>query len=221
MINKTLLVIVIFLFVSCVDIKIRAEGFDEEVMGEIIKFSGGVVTSYLIHEGGHFLAGKVTNTSMDFNIGGNNQFMSFTEHSESRSKGLLISVSGLLIHPVSSEIILQTKGINKNDNFVRGMMFWNVCNPIMYSLDYWVIHRTNSMGGKNSNYAGDISGIEYYSDRGSANGFAIGISALALFQGYRFLKTQDWAPDWLKTENKINLAPLPSGGFIIGYKIDF
>ena len=110
--------------------------------------------------------------------------------------------------------------IDKNDAFVRGMMTWNILNSVLYSLDYWVFHSTNKING--NSYQGDLAGIEHYSNKAAADGFALSISAIAVFQGYRFINTQSWAPDWLKEDShSISLAPLPSGGFIIGYKFDF
>ena len=48
----------------------------------------------------------------------------------------------------ASEVILDVKSINKNDAFVRGMMTWNVLNPILYSLDYWVFRFSNQQNGQ-------------------------------------------------------------------------
>ena len=78
----------------------------------------------------------------------------------------------------------------------------------------------NRMNG--NSYQGDLAGIERYSNKAAADGFALSMSAIAVFQGYRFLKTQSWAPDWLRENSHgMSLAPLPSGGFIMGYKFDF
>ncbi|MHA2408366.1 MAG: hypothetical protein ACXACA_08355, partial [Candidatus Ranarchaeia archaeon] len=72
------------------------------------------------------------------------------------------------------------------------------------------------------NYEGDLQGIERYSDESKANLFAIGIVAIAASQGYRFLKTQTWAPDWIKDNpHDLNFVPLGSGGFALTYTIPF
>jgi hypothetical protein len=192
---------------------------NEDTIVSVLKFSSGVAFSYLAHEASHFLVAKVTNTEMDFKVGTDNQLVGFEEHSNTRSKGLAINSAGLISHLVSSEVILDVNGIDKNGQFVRGVMAWNIVNPIMYSLDYWFIHSANKLSG--GKYQGDISGIEYYSSKDIANGYALSISAIAAFQGYRFLKTQSWAPDWLKTDYRVSLAPLPSGGFVLGYEYKF
>lgn len=195
-------------------------GEDAITFSSVLKFSGGIASAYLIHEGSHLLVAGVTNTSMSMEAGTYNQPISFRENANTRSKGFAIDSAGLISQLVGSEIILQVDKIDKNDAFVRGMVAWNIWNPIMYSLDYWVFHSTNKING--NKYEGDISGIEYYSNKATADGFALSISAIAAFQGYRFIKTQSWAPDWLKdNSHSMSFAPLPSGGFIIGYKFDF
>lgn len=188
--------------------------------GSVLKFSAGSVAAFSIHEGAHALVAKVTNTDMTWEIGNYNQPLAFTEHANSDAKGAAINHAGLISQAIGSEIILQSEKIDKNDAFVRGMMAWNIINPIMYSLDYWFIRRSNQRNG--NTYQGDIEGIEYYTNESTANGFALSMLGIACLQGYRFLKTQSWAPDWLKGEsNTISFAPLPSGGLVMTYKFVF
>ena len=68
-----------------------------------------------------------------------------------------------------------------------------------------------------------MKGIEHYSRTSTANGFAAGMVAIAVFQGYRFLKTQTWGPDWLKEKelDNLGLIPLPSGGAMLSYAYEF
>ena len=189
-------------------------------MGSALKFSAGIVSAFLIHEGSHALVAKLTNTDMTWEAGTLNQPIAFTENANTDSKGLAINSAGLISQAVGGEIILQTDRIDKNGAFVRGMMTWNILNPILYSLDYWVFHSTNKING--NSYQGDLAGIERYSNKATADGFALSMSAIAVFQGYRFLKTQSWAPEWLKDPSRsMSLAPLHSGGFIVGYKFEF
>ena len=185
-----------------------------------LKFSAGIVSAFLIHEGAHALVATVTNTDMHWEAGTLNQPIAFTENANSDAKGWAVNSAGLISQAAGAEIILQVDRIDKNDAFVRGMMTWDILNPILYSLDYWVFHSTNKING--NNYQGDLAGIEHYSNKATADGFALSMSAIAVFQGYRFLKTQSWAPDWLKDNSRnMSLAPLPSGGFVIGYKFEF
>ena len=99
-------------------------------------------------------------------------------------------------------------------------MAWNIVNPVLYALDYWFFRISNQENG--TNYQGDIEGVEHYTNERTANGFALSMAAIASFQGYRFLKTQSWAPDWMKGESHaLSFAPHPSGGLLIAYRFSF
>ncbi|MGD8787664.1 MAG: hypothetical protein PVJ60_09590 [Phycisphaerales bacterium] len=186
----------------------------------VLKFSVGVVAAFSIHEGAHALVAELTDTHMDWELGNYNQPLGFTEHASNDTKGAAINSAGLLSQAIGSEIILQVDSIDKNDDFVRGMMAWNIVNPILYALDYWFLHISNQENG--SGYQGDIQGIEHYANEPTAHAFALSMAAIAAFQGYRFLKTQSWAPDWLKGEtHTLHFAPEPSGGFSITYRFTF
>jgi len=190
-------------------------------LGEVLKFSAGVVSAFMIHEGAHYLAGEMTGTDIDWEVGNYNQPIGFTEKAENDTDGVIVNSAGLVSQAIGSEIILQVDRIDKNDNFVRGMMTWNILNPIFYAFDYWFIHITNDSTG-DGGYQGDIKGIEHYSSEKSANVFAASMVAIAGIQGYRFLKTQDWAPAWLKDEALgISFAPVESGGCLLSYTIPF
>jgi hypothetical protein len=190
-------------------------------LGAVLKFSAGIVSAFMIHEGAHYLAGEMTGTDIDWELGNYNQPIGYTEQSENDTDGVIVNSAGLVSQVIGSEIILQVDRIDKNDNFVRGMMTWNILNPVFYALDYWFIHITNDRTG-DGGYQGDIQGIEQYSSEQSANVFAASMVALAGIQGYRFLKTQDWAADWFKDEShSLSFAPVRSGGFLFNYTIQF
>jgi len=199
-------------------------GRDEDLsaqLAEVLKFSAGVVSAFMIHEGAHYLAGEMTGTDIDWEVGNYNQPIGYTEQAENDTDGVIVNSAGLVSQVIGSEIILQVDRIDKNDNFVRGMMTWNILNPVFYALDYWFIRITNDRTG-DGGYQGDIQGIEHYSSEQSANVFAASMMAIAGIQGYRFLKTQDWAPDWFKDEShSLSFAPVQSGGFLFSYTIRF
>jgi hypothetical protein len=195
-------------------------GGGETSASAVAKFAAGVASSILLHEGAHALVAAATNTHMSWKAGNYNQPIAFTEDADSDAKGVALYSAGLISQLAASEIILDVDKIDKNDVFVRGMMAWNVLNPILYSLDYWVFRVANKNGG--TSYQGDIQGIEHYSSESTAQGFAIGITAIAAFQGYRFLKTQDWAPEWLKgAPDNVSLTPLRSGGAFLAWQYRF
>jgi len=192
------------------------------------KFFGGVLAAHCIHEGAHALIAEAYDTDLDWEVGTYNQPIGFTEHADSDSKGLAINSAGLIAQVLGSETILQVDSIDKNDAFVRGMMAWNIINPILYAADYWFIRKTNQKTN-NGGYQGDIQGIEYYSNESKANTFAICMVAAATFQGYRFIKTQPWAPDWLSAlyangeqkSYRINFNLRPDGGFLFTLNVKF
>jgi hypothetical protein len=185
------------------------------------KFLAGVASAALIHEGAHALVAGATGTHMSWKAGNYNQPIGFTENAGSNPKGVAIYTSGLISQALTAEVILDVDRIDKNDSFVRGMMAWSIINPLLYVLDYWVIHSSNREDGYT--YQGDLKGLEHYSGTSTANGFAVGIVAIAAFQGRRFLKTQTWGPDWLKKKefDNIGLMPLPSGGAMFSYTHEF
>ena len=189
-------------------------------MTSMLKYSAGFFCAFIIHEGAHLVAAEATGTSIDWELGNYNQPLAYTEEADSDTDGLILNSAGLVAQAVGAEIILQVDSIDKNDDFVRGMMYWNILNPIFYALDYWFIHITNDETA--DGYQGDIQGIEHYSNEQTANIFAASMMAIAGIQGYRFLKTQDWAPDWLRDEaQNLNFAPVKSGGFSLNYTINF
>jgi hypothetical protein len=195
-------------------------GEDSLSFVSILKYGGGILTGAMIHEGSHAAVAGLTGTHMNWESGTYNQPIGFTEKADSNVKGLFLYSAGFVSQAVGGEIILDCDKIDKNDAFVRGMMTWNLLNPILYSLDYWFFRSSNKQKG--NTYQGDLEGIEHYSNERTANAFALSFSAIAVYQGYRFLKTQSWAPEWMKGEkNRFTLAPVPSGGFIVGYHFSF
>jgi hypothetical protein len=209
----------VILLVTLAPASAGADGNDLSAVA-VAKFAAGIASSMLLHEGAHALVAAATNTHMSWKAGNYNQPIGFTEDADSDAEGVALYSAGLLTQLGASEVILQVDRIDKNDAFIRGMMAWNVLNPILYSLDYWVFRVANKNGG--TSYQGDIQGIEHYSSEATAQGFAIGITAIAAFQGYRFLKTQDWAPEWLKgTPDNVTLAPLRSGGAFLAWHCRF
>jgi hypothetical protein len=193
---------------------------DVVTIGSVLKYTAGMATCMLVHEGSHALVAGLTGTHLNWEAGTYNQPVGFTDHANSDAKGVAVYSAGLISQAISGEIILDVDKIDKNDAFVRGMMTWDILNPILYSLDYWFFHVSNRKNG--NSYQGDMTGIEHYSSQSTANGFALSMTAIAVFQGYRFFKTQTWAPDWLKSNfNNVNLSPMASGGFMLAFKFDF
>jgi len=186
----------------------------------LLKFATGMISAYALHEAGHALAAALTDTDLEWGIGTYNQPLGFTENAKSNSAGRLVHAAGLSTQIIASEIILQSDSIDKNDNFVRGMMLWNIINPVIYSLDYWVFKRTN--WEKDDYYQGDLKGFEHYTSEKTANGFAALLTGMAIYQGFRFVKTQKWAPDWIGSDSlKLNFQPNGRQGATLMIQIAF
>lgn len=218
-VNQLLFSLTIFVIIGAI-VSPGCCGEDDINPGSVLKFSAGIVSAFLIHEGSHLLVAKATNTDIDWEVGNYNQPIGFTAEADNDTKGVALYSAGLTSQVIGSEVILQVDRIDKNDAFVRGMMGWNIINPILYSLDYWFFRVSNQNNG--NGFQGDIEGIKHYSNETTANVFALSMVTLASFQGYRFLKTQTWAPDWLKDENhSLNFMPQTSGGFLLSYEIAF
>ena len=198
-----------------------AMAFENEVtLKSTAKFFGGILAAHCLHEGAHALVAEAYDIKLDWETGTYNQPLAFTEHADSDAEGLAINSSGLLAQVLGSELLLQVDRIDKNDAFIRGMMTWNIINPILYAADYWFIRKTNQKNG--TQYQGDIQGIEHYSNESKANSFAICMVAAAAFQGYRFIKTQSWASDWMTNEAySLNFDLQPGGGFLFTFNIKF
>ncbi len=216
---RYIITLIVVIIISC---KMTPASASEDgvTRNSALKFYAGIAVAFSIHEGAHGLVAELTDTDMNWEIGNYNQPFAFTENASSDGKGAAINSAGLLSQAIGGEIILRDDRIDKNDYFIRGMMAWNILNPISYALDYWFFHNTNQQNG--NFYQGDIEGVEYYTNERTASGFALSMAAIAAFQGYRFLKTQTWVPEWLKGEShSVNFVSLTSGGVVMAYKFVF
>ena len=215
------LVFIVLLIAWCPAVQAQSHGGAREPRTlSVLKFATGMISAYALHETGHALAASLTDTDLEWGIGTYNQPLGFTERAQHNGDGMIVHSAGLFTQVLSSEIILQSDSIDKNDSFVRGMMFWNIINPIIYSLDYWVIKRTNKEEGRH--YQGDLKGLEHYSNDTTANGYATILTGLAIYQGYRFLRLQKWAPDWITSDSaRLNFQPAGINGAALMVQIDF
>ncbi len=188
---------------------------------KILKFAAGVISAYGLHESGHALAARLTNTDLEWGVGTYNQPLGFREKADSDFKGGLIHSAGLVTQTICSEVILRDETIDRNGSFVRGMMFWNVFNPLIYALDYWLIGSTNKV--EQGYYQGDIGGIEHYWGSAAANLFAASVAGLAICQGYRFLRLKDRTPGRTGKSfwPRLGLLPSRDGGVILRLEIQF
>jgi hypothetical protein len=218
--RKAALTFLIFIMLAGLPPGVRQAESGESTTLSFLKFGTGMLTAYALHESGHAVAASLTGTDLDWGVGTYNQPLGFRENADNDTAGMLVHAAGLTTQILSSEVILQSDSIDKNDSMVRGMMAWNILNPIIYTLDYWVLRRTNQEHG--NCYQGDLEGFEHYTDDGSATLFAATMAGLAVFQGYRFMETQTWAPAWMKQKAfQLTYQLREDQGFQMTVQIDF
>jgi len=182
-------------------------------------FGAGIIAAYAVHEGAHWAAAGITGTDLEWESGTYNQPLGFTEDADSDTNGAVLHGAGLVGQAISGEIILAMDSIDKTSPFVRGMMFWNIANPIIYAFDYWFLHSSNRID--DDGYQGDLAGIENYAGRGTADAFAAATAALAVWQGYRFWKAQDESPRVAQQGFHFSIAPSPKGGAMLAFEMPF
>ncbi|MCK5127614.1 MAG: hypothetical protein KAR42_15260 [candidate division Zixibacteria bacterium] len=213
MINRFIIsVMVPFVFLFNLSIA-RAEDI---TFGSLLKFSSGIITSFMIHESAHAFTADLNGIDLNWHTGTYDQPLTFTVYNICDSDGGLLYSSGLISQIVGSEIILRSKKIDKNSAYIRGMMAWNIINPISYSLNHKFIKHSNREAG--NQFQGDIEGVGYYSSDSTANRFAIVMTGLAVYQGSRYLKTQDW---FKGDSHSLSFGIQPSGGVGFNYKFWF
>jgi hypothetical protein len=143
---------------------------------------------------------------MEWGAGIYNQPIGFTENADNSTDGFIVHASGLVTQVVVSEIILQF-GTGHNA-YTHGVMAWNIVNPIVYALDYWLLRRENKESG--TSYQGDIEGVEAHSNERTASLFAGGMALIAIMQWYRYTAMQDSGPQWMQ-RNDVRLNLRASG----------
>lgn len=194
---------------------VPTRGWGESALG----LGAGVLAAYALHEGAHWAAAGLTGTDLHWESGTYNQPLGFTEDAGSDTNGAVLHGAGLVGQALCGEVILALDGIDNTHPFVRGMMFWNVANPIIYAVDYWFLHSSNRID--DDGYQGDLAGVEHYAGKETANTFAAATAALALWQGYRFWKAQDEVPGSDAKGVQFGVVPTPKGGAMLSFKWDF
>jgi hypothetical protein len=187
--------------------------------GAALGFGAGILSAYALHEGAHWAAAGLTGTDLNWESGTYNQPLGFTEDADNDTDGAILHGAGLVGQALCGEVILAMDGINKTKAYVRGLMFWNIANPVIYAFDYWFLHRSNRIDAEG--YQGDLAGIEHYAGKDAANIFTAASLGVALWQGYRFWKAQDGAPAPQGYGLKLGFGPAPQGGGLFMFEIPF
>lgn len=64
-----------------------ADSQEKSLAYSLLKFSAGVITGALIHEGAHALVAGMTDTQMTWKLGTYNQSIGFSEEAKSKDQG--------------------------------------------------------------------------------------------------------------------------------------
>jgi len=186
----------------------------------VVKFSSNISTAIGVHERSHILSENLTNADMEREDGNRQQPIAFTENADVNVKGFPLNSTGLIGQETGSGVISQFDKIDKDDSSVQRLKRWKIVDPIRYALDHWFSGITNKKEG--NTYRGDLQGIEHYSNKTTSNEVGLSIASMSMSQGYRFLQTQNWAPDWIKKEtHHLSFSLTPDGGISATYRISF
>lgn len=172
-------------------------------------FIGGAAVAYGIHEGGHIVAARITGTRLTWETCTDNQLFEYIPpYDISKGDGIALYSAGIIAQEISSEVILRAHV--RHTPLVRGIMAWNVANPIAYATSFWFL-----------NGHGDLDGIRDCAGRKTANLVAAGMVAVAVWQGVRFFGEETWAPTWM-TSGRVDMSAGPSiDGFRAAITVKF
>lgn len=213
----------ILILVFYVLIGVRMASADDFINGfdDCLEAMAGVFSGYILHEGGHFFMGKLTNTDMDWHLNNWRNPITYTEYADNPRDAALVHASGIVTSLTASEIILRSESIDKRRPYVMGMMFYNVVNPILYAIDYKLLNRWNYRDSDGCH--GDLECIENYTGHTKGNVFAYGTAFIAAIQGWRYIDALTNNRDrwYLRDDMRLNLLPVRNGGGMLSLEVDF
>ncbi|MEK6679056.1 MAG: hypothetical protein AABY39_06540 [Nitrospirota bacterium] len=142
---------------------------------DYLKFTLGVGSGYVIHEAAHQAVADINGTPFKWKAGTGGTWVS-SSNTTDRERYELAS-AGLASQVLSSEIILNTKSIPKDNEYVIGMLTFNVVNALIYVVDDGILN-------SNDNH-GDIEIMDKAGlNRDYVNTFLIVHSLYTIYRGY-------------------------------------
>ncbi|MBI3354178.1 MAG: hypothetical protein HY034_04750 [Nitrospirae bacterium] len=97
---------------------------------DYLKFALGVGSGYVIHEASHQAVAEVNGTPFKWKKGFGSTWV--TSNNTSESERYELASAGLGSQVLSSEIILNSKSIPKDSEYVIGILTFNVVNALLY-----------------------------------------------------------------------------------------
>ncbi|MBI5182038.1 MAG: hypothetical protein HZA06_03885 [Nitrospirae bacterium] len=142
---------------------------------DYLKFALGVGSGYVIHEAAHQVVAEVNGTPFKWQKGFGSTWVTSTNTSD--SERVELASAGLGSQVLSTEVILNIKDIPKDDEYVIGILTFNVLNAILYVISDGIIN-------PNDNY-GDIEMMDKAGlDREYVNTFLIVHSLFTIYRAY-------------------------------------
>lgn len=125
-------------FFLIVSLSVPAFAFD------YLKFALGVGSGYVIHEASHQIVAEVNGTPFKWKNGFGSTWV--TSNKTSDSERYELASAGLGSQVLSTEIILNTKDIPKDNEYVIGILTFNVLNALLYVVSDGVISPHDNYG---------------------------------------------------------------------------
>ncbi len=133
-------IILCLLVLSC----IISFSSDEVFAFDYLKFALGVGSGYVIHEAAHQAVADVNGTPFKWKNGFGSTWV--TSNNTSDSERYELASAGLGSQVLSTEIILNTKDIPKDSEYVIGILTFNVLNALLYVVSDSVISPHDNYG---------------------------------------------------------------------------
>ncbi len=142
---------------------------------DYLKFALGVGSGYVIHEAAHQAVAEVNGTPFKWQKGFGSTWV--TSNKTSDSERYELASAGLGSQVLSTEIILNTKDIPKDNEYVIGILTFNVVNALIYVVSDGIMY-------PNDNH-GDIEVMDKAGlDRDYVNTFLIVHSLYTIYRAY-------------------------------------
>ncbi|MFZ3064519.1 MAG: hypothetical protein WA277_04445 [Nitrospirota bacterium] len=142
---------------------------------DYLKFALGVGSGYVIHETAHQAVADVNGMPFKWKAGSGGTWVSSTNTTDSERYEL--ASAGLGSQVLSTEIILNTKDIPKDNEYVIGMLTFNVVNALIYVATDGILYSDDNHGDIEIM---DRAGL----DKDYVNTFLIVHSLYTIYRGY-------------------------------------
>lgn len=111
---------------------------------DYLKFALGVGSGYVIHEASHQIVAEVNGTPFKWQNGFGSTWV--TSNKTSDRERYELGSAGLVSQVLSTEIILNTKKIPKDNDYVIGMLTFNIVNALLYVVSDGILSPDDNYG---------------------------------------------------------------------------